>query len=99
MKIKLRFCFIFIMLANILVAQNPTTPDTLITKKNPAIPDTIAKKEATAPKQQEQPKQAPGFNLRLGRRFGINLSVLYDVLHNSYSPYFSATTYRFGFSF
>jgi hypothetical protein len=40
-----------------------------------------------------------GFNLRLGRRFGINMSVLYDFLHGSASPYSSATTYRFGFSF
>ncbi|MCX6304434.1 MAG: hypothetical protein NT040_05665 [Bacteroidetes bacterium] len=40
-----------------------------------------------------------GFNIRLGRRSGINMSVLYDLLHDSHSPYNSATTYRFGFSF
>jgi hypothetical protein len=40
-----------------------------------------------------------GVNIRLGRRFGINMSVLYDILHDSSSPYYSATTYRVGFSF
>lgn len=40
-----------------------------------------------------------GVNIRLGRRFGINMAVLYDILHGSASPYYSATTYRFGFSF
>ncbi len=40
-----------------------------------------------------------GLNIRLGRRFGINMSVLYDVLHGSTSPYNSATTYRLGFAF
>ena len=40
-----------------------------------------------------------GFNLKLGRRFGINMAVLYDILHGSSSPYYGATTYRFGFSF
>ena len=40
-----------------------------------------------------------GLNIRLGRRFGINMAVLYDVLHGSSSPYYSATTYRLGFSF
>ncbi len=40
-----------------------------------------------------------GINIRLGRRSGINMSVLYDLLHGSDSPYSSATTYRLGFSF
>lgn len=40
-----------------------------------------------------------GVNIRMGRRFGINMAVLYDVLHGSSSPYYSATTYRLGFSF
>ena len=40
-----------------------------------------------------------GVNIRLGKRSGINMSVLYDLLHGSDSPYSSATTYRLGFSF
>jgi hypothetical protein len=40
-----------------------------------------------------------GLNIRLGRSSGINVSVLYDLLHGSSSPYNSATTYRLGFSF
>ena len=41
-----------------------------------------------------------GFNIRLGRRFGINISALYDFLYNkSESPYYSAFIYQFGFSF
>ena len=40
-----------------------------------------------------------GCNIRLGTRSGINLAVLYDLLHGSSSPYSSATTYRVGFSF
>lgn len=41
-----------------------------------------------------------GLNLRFGRRAGINLSVLYDVLHDpGYSPYNSAVVYRVGFGF
>jgi hypothetical protein len=40
-----------------------------------------------------------GLNIRLGRSSGINVSVLYDLLHGSSSPYSSATTYRLGFSF
>jgi hypothetical protein len=41
-----------------------------------------------------------GVNLRLGRRFGINLSAVYDFLYNSTdSPYTSAFIYQFGFSF
>lgn len=40
-----------------------------------------------------------GVNIRLGRRFAINMSVLYDVLHGSSSPYMNATAYRIGFSF
>lgn len=40
-----------------------------------------------------------GLNIRLGRRFGINMSVLYDVLYNSSnSPYYSPVIYRLGFS-
>ena len=41
-----------------------------------------------------------GVNIRLGRRFGINMSVLYDVLYDkTYSAYYSPTVYRVGFSF
>ncbi len=41
-----------------------------------------------------------GINLRLGRRFGINVSAVYDFLYNSTdSPYTSAFVYQFGFSF
>ncbi len=31
--------------------------------------------------------------------FGINLSVMYDILHDSRSPYVGATIYRIGYSF
>jgi predicted porin len=40
-----------------------------------------------------------GVNIRLGKRNGINMSVLYDILYGSDSPYYAATTYRIGFSF
>ena len=40
-----------------------------------------------------------GVIVPLGRRFSINMSVLYDVLHGSSSPYMNATAYRIGFSF
>ncbi|MCX6279710.1 MAG: hypothetical protein NT004_16700 [Bacteroidetes bacterium] len=41
-----------------------------------------------------------GFNIRLGRRFGINISALYDFLYDkSESPYYNAFIYQFGFSF
>jgi len=40
-----------------------------------------------------------GVNIRPGKRLGINMSVLYDLLHGSDSPYSGATTYRLGFSF
>jgi hypothetical protein len=41
-----------------------------------------------------------GFNLRLGRRFGINLSVTYDVLYDkTYSPYINPVVYSVGFGF
>lgn len=41
-----------------------------------------------------------GANIRMGKRYGINLQALYDVLHNNTtSPYLSAWTYRIGFGF
>jgi hypothetical protein len=41
-----------------------------------------------------------GLNIRLGKRHGINLQALYDVLYNeNTSPYYSALTYRVGFGF
>jgi hypothetical protein len=40
-----------------------------------------------------------GLNIRMGRRSGINFSVLYDVLHGSSSPYYSPVIYRVGFGF
>lgn len=40
-----------------------------------------------------------GINVRMGRRSGFNLSVLYDILHTSSSPYSEAVTYRVGFGF
>ena len=41
-----------------------------------------------------------GLNLRLGRRHGFNLQVLYDLLYDDQmSPHLSAWTYRVGFGF
>jgi hypothetical protein len=41
-----------------------------------------------------------GINIRLGKRHGINMQALYDVLYDKEtSPYYSAWTYRVGFGF
>jgi len=41
-----------------------------------------------------------GVNIRLGKRHGINMQALYDLLHDDItSPYLSAWTYRIGFGF
>ena len=39
-----------------------------------------------------------GLNIRLGRKAGINLSVMYDLLQPSHSPYYNKTVFCFGFS-
>jgi hypothetical protein len=41
-----------------------------------------------------------GMNIRAGKRHGINLQALYDVLYDGVkSPYYGAWTYRIGFGF
>lgn len=41
-----------------------------------------------------------GVNIRVGKRHGINMQALYDVLYdNTMSPYYGAWTYRIGFGF
>ena len=41
-----------------------------------------------------------GVNMRIGKRHGINMQALYDVLFNkTASPYYGAWTYRIGFGF
>jgi hypothetical protein len=41
-----------------------------------------------------------GVNIRVGKRHGINMQALYDVLYNkNTSPYYGAWTYRIGFGF
>ncbi len=38
-----------------------------------------------------------GISIRAGRKAGFSISVLYDVLHDSSSPYYSPVIYRVGF--
>jgi hypothetical protein len=40
-----------------------------------------------------------GVSIRTGGRSGFSMSVLYDVLHSSSSPYYSPVIYRVGFGF
>jgi hypothetical protein len=40
-----------------------------------------------------------GLTIRISKRSGFTLSVLYDILHSSSSPYYSPLVYRVGFGF